>query len=277
MRRTVIVDGGRVRVRDTGDGAEPILLVHGDWTDSGVWDPVAKLLRERFRVIAYDEPGYGNSPPPTAAYTRAGNLRALLDRFDIKRAVLVAHSGGANAAIGLALDEPERVSSLILIAPGTHDYPWPEDDPYLRDFAAGDPGSRLALALRTWSAAKPADPVIRAQFRRVMAGRPKIGVLDMPGPPVFERLSDVTTPTTVVVGDLEYPMVSASSADIAERIPDATLTKVKGADHMLPWRTPDKLAEIIVKQAGRAGPKGQAGPKRPSSRRTAAAGARTSS
>jgi 3-oxoadipate enol-lactonase len=271
MRRTVVVDGGRVRVRDSGDGAEPIVAIHGDWTDSGIWDPVAKLLRERFRVIAYDEPGYGNSPPPTAAYTRAGNLRALLDRFDIKRAALVAHSGGASAAIGLALDEPEIVSSLILIAPGTHDYPWPEDDPYVRDFAAGDAGFRLALALRTWSAAKPADPVIRAQFRRVLAGRPKIGVLQVDGPPVYERLSEVTTPTTVVVGDREYPMVAASSADIAERIPDASLTKVKGADHMLPWRTPDKLADIIVKQAG------QAGPKRPPSRRTASAGARASS
>jgi 3-oxoadipate enol-lactonase len=271
VRRTVAVDGGRVRVRDTGDGAGPIVAIHGDWTDSGIWVPVARLLRERFRVIAYDEPGYGNSPPPTAAHTRAGNLRALLDRLDIKRAALVAHSGGTDPAIALALDEPERVSGLILIAPGTRDYPWPEDDPYWRDFAAGDQGRRLALALRTWSAAKPADPVIRSQFRRSMAGRPKIGVLDVNGPPVYERLSEVTTPTTVVVGDHEYPMVATSSADIAERIPGATLTKVKGADHMLPWRTPDRLAEIILNQTG------QAGPKRSSSRRTDPAGARTSS
>ena len=266
-----MVDGGRVRVRDTGDGAEPIVAIHGDWTDAGIWDPVARLLRERFRVIAYDEPGYGNSPPPTAAYTRAGNLRALMDRLEIKRAALVAHSGGANAAIGLALDEPERVSSLILIAPGTHDYPWPEDDPYVRDFAVMGRGAQLALALRTWSAAKPADAVIRSQFRRAMACWPKTAVLQVDGAPLYERLGDVTTPTTVAVGDREYPMVAASSAGIAERIPDATLTKVKGADHMLPWRTPDKLAAIIVKQAG------QAGPKRSSSRKTASAGARTSS
>jgi 3-oxoadipate enol-lactonase len=211
-------------------------------------------------VIAYDEPGYGDSPPPADASTRLGNLRSLLNRLEIERAVLVAHSGGANPALGMAIEDPERVAGLVLIAPGAHDYPWPLDDPYYTEFdrqsRLGNDGGLVQLGLRTWAAIDFGEPgasrrrrmesgvarVARSQFRRAVASWEKIATLGVDGPPVYDRLAKVKAPATVLVGDAEHPMVEQSTRDITERLKGAKLTVVPGADHLLPLRTPAAVA-----------------------------------
>jgi pimeloyl-ACP methyl ester carboxylesterase len=252
MRGTILVEGGRIRCTDTGGGNPPVVLLHGDWTDSGVWAPVIPLVRDDFRVIAYDELGYGGSPPPTEVYTRLGNLRSLLDRLEAGRVTLVAHSGGANAALGLAIAEPDRVAALVLVAPGAHDYPWPEDDPF---WAALGQRSMAGAGLRAHAAAQTvprrratetgAVRAARAQFRRAASAWEKTSVLCKDGPAVYERLDQVSAPTVVMVGEREYPMVETASRDFAARIGAATLTVVPGADHLLPLHSPAAVATTI--------------------------------
>jgi 3-oxoadipate enol-lactonase len=252
MRGTIAVEGGRIRCTDTGGGDPPVVLVHGDWTDSGIWARLIPPLRDDFRVIAYDELGYGGSPPPTEAYTQLGNLRALLDRLGLDRVTLVAHSGGANAALGLAVTEPGRVAALALVAPGLRDYPWPTDGPL---WAASGQRSAVAVGLRTHAAAQTLPRrragetgivrQARAQFRRAAAAWDKTSVLCMDGPAVYEELARVTMPTVVMVGEHEYPMVDQASRDIAAHIGGATLTTVPGADHLLPLHSPAAVATAV--------------------------------
>ena len=45
---------GTLRAEDTGGGWTPLVLIHADWTDSGIWDSLIPLLRDRYRVIRYD-------------------------------------------------------------------------------------------------------------------------------------------------------------------------------------------------------------------------------
>jgi pimeloyl-ACP methyl ester carboxylesterase len=255
MKGTILVNGGRIRYTDSDGDGPPVVLLHGDWTDSGVWAPLIPLLRENSRVISYDELAYGGSLPPTAPYTRLGNLRAVLDGLKLTRTALVAHSGGADAALGLALSEPERVAALVLIAPGTHDYPWPADDPYIRSFGRHARGGMVELGLRTWAAASPAagrpaaetgvTRAARAQFRRAVGAWDKTSLLCMDDPAVYERLGEVAAPTVVMVGEAEYPMVGQSSRDIAGRIEGAKLTVVPGADHLLPLHSPGAVANAV--------------------------------
>ena len=48
-----------IRDEDTVGDRTPLVLIHADWTDSGIWDPVIPLLRDRYRVIRYDLHGFG--------------------------------------------------------------------------------------------------------------------------------------------------------------------------------------------------------------------------
>jgi 3-oxoadipate enol-lactonase len=245
----VAVEGGYLRADDTAGDGPVVVLLHPGWADASIWAPVMSHLPAHYRVIRYDARGYGGSPAPAAPFTQLGDLTAVLDDRGVRRAVLVGHSGGGGTALGLALAEPARVAALLLLAPGTPDYPWPPDDPYGAEFgtlyAAGDRDGLTELGLRTWA---PADsgPAARAQVRGAVDAFFSAGDWERPGPPVHSRLGEVTAPAVVVVGDLEYPMVARCAAEVAERIPRCQRVPAPGADHMLPLRVPAMIADLTA-------------------------------
>jgi 3-oxoadipate enol-lactonase len=245
---TVSVGGGELWAEDTGGGGTPLVLVHGDWTDSGIWSPLTRLLRDRYRMIRYDLRGFGRSSRPAGPFTRLDDLHAVLDHRDVARAVVVGHSGGGGTALGLALAAPERVSELILIAPGVHDYPWPADDRYFREASslikAGDHDGLVRLGLRTWAAAGPDEEVTR-EFRGAVSSWSAVREFERADPPAFGRLGEVTAPAVMVIGGLEYPMVTTVSTAIADRVPGCETILLPQADHLLPLRCPARLADVI--------------------------------
>jgi 3-oxoadipate enol-lactonase len=167
----------------------------------------------------------------------------------VAQAALVGHSGGGAPAIGLALSQTARVRSLVLVAPGVEDYPWPQDDPYLPDFGklfeAADREGLVALGLRTHAPAG-ADPAAEAQIRSAVAAFFRLGDHAEPDPPAYARLGEISAPSVLAIGDLDYPMVRACAEDIAGRIPGCRMIVVPGADHLLPLRAPDLLADLIT-------------------------------
>ena len=253
------VDGGAVWAQDTGraagagggpvgNGGTAVVLLHSGWGDSRIWARVLAQLPDRLRVVRYDTRGYGSSAPPAVRFTQLGDLAAVLDQLGISRAVMVGHSGGSSTAISFALDHPARASALVLLAPGIQDYPWPQDDPYGPEFdaalTAGDADALAALGMRTWAAAS-ANPAVASRIRAAAAAFFRQGDFEQPNPPAFPRLAELRIPATVALGDLEYSMVDKCARTIAARVPGCHLVNVPGADHMLPLRAPELIADLI--------------------------------
>jgi 3-oxoadipate enol-lactonase len=236
---------------DTGGDGTPLVLVNPNWSTAGIWSPLVSLLSGRCRLIRYDDRGFGRSPAPAAPFTRLADLRAVVDRAGVAASVIVGHSGGGGTALGLALSAQEHVASLVLIAPGLPDYPWPGDDPYFGEFAsrftAGDREGLVSLGLATWASAGD-DAAATAEIRAAVSGFFAVGDLGRPDPPAYDRLGEVRVPAAVVRGDREYPMVADCADEIASRIPGCRHIIVRGADHLLPLRAPARLAEIITEQ-----------------------------
>ena len=254
MEVRVPVARGNLWAEDTGGDSTPVVLVHADWTDSGIWDPLIPLLRERYRLIRYDLRGFGRSSRPAQPFTRLGDLQALLDHFGIEQAVAVGHSGGGGTALGLALhDIPGRVGGLILVAPGIHDYPWPADDPFYREcgplIAAQDRDSLVRLGLRIWAVGGTND-AITAMMRGAATSWFEIGDLEQEDPPGFARLGEIRVPAVMLLGELEYPMVAQASRAIAAELRNCREVPVPGADHLLPLRDPLRLAQALSEVAG---------------------------
>jgi len=250
----VPVEGGEISGEDTGGDGVAVVLVHADWTDSGIWSPLRQRLHASYRLITYDQRGHGASRAPVAPYTWAADLRTVLGHVGVDQAVVVAHSGAGGPATCLALAEPARVAALVLVAPGTQDYSWPGEDPYLVEGARlmneGDQDGLVALGLRTWAPAGH-DEQIGAQFRGAVAAWFAGGNLRGADPAAFSRLAEVTVPAVVAVGDLEYPMVAESARAMASRIPGCRTVLIPGADHLIPLRAPGRLAEIVAAAAER--------------------------
>ena len=253
MAATVPVAGGQVWAEDTGGGGTAVVLIHGEWTDAGIWAPLVPLLRAYYRVIRYDLQGFGRSSRPAQPFTRLEDLRAVLDHFGVREAVAVGHSGGGGTALGLALHYPERVRALTLIAPGIHDYPWPATDAYFQEcghlIAAADHDGLVRLGLRTWAPAG-ADAAITAMVRGAVSSWFKIGGLEKTDPPGFGLLGKVRAPAIMLLGDLEYPVVADASRTIAACLTRCGTMLVPGADHLLPLRAPALLADAIAGVAG---------------------------
>jgi 3-oxoadipate enol-lactonase len=100
-----------------GDGPAVIVLSHGLGGNHAVWFQQVPFLAETFRVVTWDQRGFGASTNragesgPAAAVTDLGNL---LDHLGIERAHLVGQSMGGWAVLGYALARPERVRSLVI-------------------------------------------------------------------------------------------------------------------------------------------------------------------
>jgi pimeloyl-ACP methyl ester carboxylesterase len=115
---TIQANGIALRCVDEGSG-EPLALIHGVGASLEVWDGVASRLRDRYRIVRYDQRGHGQSEKATGPYAVedfAGDLRALLDVLGIERAHVAGHSLGGLVAQSFALDYPGRLRKLALIS-----------------------------------------------------------------------------------------------------------------------------------------------------------------
>lgn len=101
--------------REQGSGI-PLMLLHGISSGAASWHK--QMALNDFRVLAWDMPGYGESPMLAVARANAGDyadaLAAMLDRAGVWQAVLVGHSLGALVASAFAAKFPDRVIHLVL-------------------------------------------------------------------------------------------------------------------------------------------------------------------
>ena len=119
--RTATVDGVKVFYREAGPADAPVvLLLHGFPTSSHMFRNLIPLLADKYRVIAPDYPGFGQSDAPdhkTFAYTfahLAEIVDQLTDQLGIKRYAMYVMDYGAPIGYRLALKHPDRVSALIV-------------------------------------------------------------------------------------------------------------------------------------------------------------------
>jgi pimeloyl-ACP methyl ester carboxylesterase len=118
-RRDVVVDGLRLRVAEAGAGPALVLL-HGLSASHHNWEHTIAALAGRWRVVAPDLPGHGDSAKPDAPYTIdffAGMIRSLGRALGVEDAVVIGNSLGGQIAIELALTYPRWTRALVLAAP----------------------------------------------------------------------------------------------------------------------------------------------------------------
>ena len=110
--------------RDWGGDGRQVLLLHGLASTCHIWDLVAPLLAEDFRIAAMDQRGHGQSAQVDDGYDFAavlGDAAAMIEHLGWQRPIVVGHSWGADVALELAVAHPESVSGLIFVDGGTID------------------------------------------------------------------------------------------------------------------------------------------------------------
>jgi pimeloyl-ACP methyl ester carboxylesterase len=255
----VAVDGGAVWADDSEGDGPPLVLLHPGVGDSRIWDPVLAPLTARYRVIRYDARGFGQSPAPTVKFSLFDDLVAVLGHYEVQRAAFVGCSQGGGSSLALALEQPERVAALALLCPGIPGFPYPEeedeDDPleaeYERAHATGDVDALADVMRQIWAAAG-ATPAVMEQLRSAARAGISAGDLEQQDPPAFGRLSEISVPAALMVGDADYPPLVESNRQAAARIPGCEFLLVPGMDHLPPLREPGLVLDLVTRTLARA-------------------------
>lgn len=127
LARDIPLEGFEVRTREAGEG-EPILCLHGGpgmdsayfFPEAGVWGPGLQALAADHRVVAYDQRGCGGSgvpdvEQPLALSRHVDDVERVRAALGLERPTILAHSFGCVLAILFALQNPDRLSRLVLV------------------------------------------------------------------------------------------------------------------------------------------------------------------
>jgi len=102
-------------------GKNPLVFINSLGSDLRIWDEVSALLASDFQILCYDKRGHGLSDTPPGPYTigdHTHDLKALLDKLAIHKAILIGISVGGMIAQDFAIAYPERTEALVLCDTG---------------------------------------------------------------------------------------------------------------------------------------------------------------
>ncbi|MYW91105.1 alpha/beta fold hydrolase [Amycolatopsis rubida] len=249
---TSTVDG--VQVRIAGDGS-PVLLLHGIGGSSASFDAQLAGLAPKHRVLAWDAPGYGSSADPEKPLGMAGYaalVGRLLTSLDAAPAHLVGVSWGGVIATRVALDYPEVVRSLVL-ADSTRGSGIDSERAAVMRARPGElnrvGAAEFARRRAPRLLAPGADPAVAQRVEDIMAGIRLPGYTSaaesMAETDHGPRLSRISVPTLVLVGEHDQVTGVSESRRLAASIPGARLEMLPGG-HAANQEAPHRFSAEVV-------------------------------
>lgn len=244
---------------------EPVLLLHGLGSSAEDWQLQVPAFAERFRVITVDLRGHGTSDNPPGGCTMAlmaADVIGLLDALAVPAAHIVGLSMGGMIAFQLAVDQPERVRSLVIVNSGPSLIPRNFRERMLvrqrlllaQSFGPAVTGRFLAPRLFP----KPEQAPLREQFvtrwRRNDRAAYLAAMRACVGWSVADRVSAIRCPVLVISGDRDYLPPDAKRA-YTEMIPGARLVVIADSGHATPIDQAQQFNDIVAEFiAGQASP-----------------------
>lgn len=256
------IDGTRLRIVDSGNGT-PVVLIHSIGASLYAWRyALPQLVAAGYRVVAFDNRGFGFSDKPAHGYTISDYARlvvALLDSLGVSSAVLVGHSMGGVIAAETALRHPDRVRGLVLIDAAGYGVSWPgvlkiARWPFVGGIATSFRGRWITGRILRSTYAVP-EQVTAADVDQYYApvpdpafGRALRGVLrefrfdSLAG----GRLASLQTPTLIVWGDADRWIPVRDGSRFSRDIPRSAFVVLPHTGHAAAEESHDEVNRLLL-------------------------------
>jgi len=270
----IAVRGARLHVVDIGprEVAEPpIVMIHGASANlQSMRQPLGEMLAREHRVLLFDRPGHGWSVREQLAdstpQAQADMIAEALDKLGIRRVVIVGHSWGGALVNAFALQHPERVAGLVLLAPVTH--PWTTGVAWYHNLAVKPllgplfahtlelpiaglmlrPGARgvfVPQEMPNGYVKATALPLLIRPREFLTNGRDMVTLkasIDVLQP----RYREITAPTVIIHGDADRTVsIAIHSRAFARDVEGARLIELTGVGHMVQNAAPEVVIGAI--------------------------------
>ncbi len=262
-------DGIRLHYVDEGSGA-PIVMCHGNPTWSFLYREVILGLRDRFRCIAMDHPGFGLSDRPERyGYTpqeHAALVGRLVDQLGLDGFIVMGQDWGGPIALKVAVDRKARVAGGVFM----NTWYWPADLSFtIFSLIMSTPPMQARILDRNFfvetimpnSVARPLEPAVMDTYRRAQPNREaRRGAAEFPRQIRKARplLAELERRVPAVLGGKPVALVwgmrdrGFGHRRIVDRwkrdLPQADVTILRNASHYVQEDAPDEIAAAVVRR-----------------------------
>jgi pimeloyl-ACP methyl ester carboxylesterase len=278
--RMIEVAGGKLHVVDIGprDAAgPPVVMIHGASSNLEVMrQPLGDMLAKNHRVILIDRPGHGWSTRTRAEDStpavQARMIDEALEKLGVGPAILVVHSWSGALGARMALDYPQRVAGLVMLAPVA--YPWPGGvgwynkavtTPVIGPLLAytitlplgyflAEPGARGVFLPQLMPDGFVSDTAMQLLLRprEFLANARDLVTLKAAVAEQAPRYADIRVPTVVISGDIDKTVsTNIHSRPFAKAVPDAKLIVLPDIGHMVQNAAPELVISEIEAMIGK--------------------------
>ena len=278
--KTVDVTDAKLNVVELGPGdaaGPPVLLLHGASSNlEAMRKPLGDLLAQRHRVILIDRPGHGWSvrrrESDSTPDVQARMIEEALRKLGTGPVIVVAHSLAGALGARMALDYPERVAGLVMLAPVTH--PWyggvgfynsVVTTPVVGPLLAYTITLPLGLLLAEKSAREVFVPqampehfvrdtatLLLLRPREFLCNARDLVTLKAAVTEQAPRYGDIEAPVTIISGDVDKTVSTVIHSRLfASAVPNARLIVLPGTGHMIQNAAPELVVSEIEAMMGR--------------------------
>src|SRR5690625_2659656 len=271
VKKIALSDDTTIAYADQGSGEQTLILIHGLGSYLRAWENNIEALSENYRVIAVDLPGYGKSSKGNYEFSMtyyAGVLKEISEVLELKNVVLVGHSMGGQIALTAALQYPQWVEKMVLVAPAGFEKFNKGEREWFRNVMALDAVKYTTVEqIRTNLSYNFYNMPEEAEFmftdRVAMRGTPGFdgycyavseSVKGMVDQPIYEFLPEIKQPTLVIFGEndnlipnrfLNGGKTEKYVRDGVGQMPNAELIMLSKTGHFAQFETSEKVNSEI--------------------------------
>ncbi|UNK16552.1 alpha/beta hydrolase [Paenibacillus sp. N3/727] len=250
------IQGTNYRMTVSGQG-ETVVFLHGGHTNLDVWEEQISFFARYFRVIAFDQRGYGHTDIPSEPFSYEDDLKHILDEYMIERAILIGASFGGSVAIDFALTYPDRVKALVLAGPAVNGNKLPlrmRLESIKSYVAVKSKGIHTAADQfernRYWKYFIPKQADRRKRFMDIFRTNEAFYTWDLKlnkslSPPAAARISEIRMPTLIIEpgDDLKFNIKTCQR--LQKGISQSELVRLPHCGHLPNLERPDEFNEAV--------------------------------
>lgn len=235
-----------------------VLMLHGIGGGRRSFAPQMAVLADRYRVVAWDMPGYGNSAPlqDMTWSALADAAVALIDHLGVEMVDLLGHSMGGMVAQEMVAQHPRRVARLILA--GTSPAFGGSTDDFKNKFLAArlkpldegkTPGDIAPELVRGMVGEEPDPAGVAAaidSMRQISAASYRQALQCLVGFNRRDDLGRIAVPTLLIAGERDRTAPPAGMRKMAEQVPGSRYVELPGAGHLMNLERPMAFTAAVA-------------------------------
>jgi pimeloyl-ACP methyl ester carboxylesterase len=257
-----IASGRAMLAAEVVGSGDPVVFLHARVADRRMWRAQLDSVGANNKAIAYDRRGFGETRAEKEDFSAVADLMAVIDAMaNSTPAILVGCSQGGQIALDATLRHPSYIRGLVLISPNVSGAPEAIYPPEIKALmarlkeaeSAGDLDRVNAMRARLFLDGPLAhEGRVTGQARRLFLDMNAIALRSPPTGsnldvvPAFHRLGEISAPSLVIWGDLDFPNVQERSRHVATMVLNGSRHELTGAAHLPSLERPADVTGLLA-------------------------------